>query len=84
MNVGFIGLGVMGSSMAKNLLKKGHSLTVLDINTASMQSLVDAGAQVGGHAARGRRDERGRDHDAARRTRRRARGARQGRRGGGD
>jgi len=44
MNVGFIGLGVMGSSMAKNLLKKGHSLTVLDVNAASMQPLVDAGA----------------------------------------
>ena len=44
MNVGFIGLGVMGSSMAKNLLKKGHSLTVLDVNATSMQPLVDAGA----------------------------------------
>jgi len=44
MSVGFIGLGVMGSSMAKNLLKKGHSLTVLDVNAASMQPLVDAGA----------------------------------------
>ena len=46
MNVGFIGLGVMGSSMAKNLIKKGHSLTVLDMNKASMQSLVDAGAKT--------------------------------------
>ena len=44
MSVGFIGLGVMGSSMAKNLLKKGHSLTVLDVNATSMQPLVDAGA----------------------------------------
>jgi len=34
----------MGSSMAKNLLKKGHSLTVLDVNATSMQPLVDAGA----------------------------------------
>lgn len=46
MNVGFIGLGVMGSSMAKNLLKRGHSLTVLDMNKASMQALVDAGAKA--------------------------------------
>jgi len=46
MNVGFIGLGVMGSSMARNLLAKGHSLTVLDINKASMQALVDAGAKA--------------------------------------
>src|SRR5262245_59051425 len=46
MNVGFIGLGVMGSSMAKNLLKKGHSLTVLDTNAAAMQPLVAAGAKA--------------------------------------
>ena len=41
-DVGFIGLGMMGSPMAKNLLKKGHSLTVLDMNAASMRALVDA------------------------------------------
>jgi 3-hydroxyisobutyrate dehydrogenase-like beta-hydroxyacid dehydrogenase len=46
MDVGFIGLGVMGSSMAGNLLRKGHSLTVLDTNAASMQNLVDAGAKA--------------------------------------
>ena len=46
MNIGFIGLGVMGSAMAKNLLKKGHSLTVLDTNAAAMQQLVDAGAKA--------------------------------------
>jgi len=44
MNVGFIGLGVMGSPMARNLIKKGHSLTVLDMNKAAVQALVDAGA----------------------------------------
>ena len=32
--------------VAKNLLKKGHSLTVLDVNAASMQPLVDAGAKT--------------------------------------
>src|SRR5690348_5032770 len=46
MNVGFIGLGVMGGPMAKNLIRKGHSLTVLDMNKSSVQSLVDAGAKA--------------------------------------
>lgn len=46
MNVGFIGLGVMGGPMAKNLLGKGHSLTVHDMNRSAVQSLVDAGARA--------------------------------------
>ena len=28
MRVGFIGLGIMGKSMAKNLLKAGHDLVL--------------------------------------------------------
>ena len=32
MNVGFIGLGMMGNPMAQNLLKAGHALTVFDRN----------------------------------------------------
>jgi 4-hydroxybutyrate dehydrogenase/sulfolactaldehyde 3-reductase len=47
MNVGFIGLGVMGAPMARNLLKKGHRLVVFDTQTASVQSLVQAGATAG-------------------------------------
>jgi 3-hydroxyisobutyrate dehydrogenase-like beta-hydroxyacid dehydrogenase len=31
MNIGFIGLGIMGKPMAKNLLKAGHKLVVYDI-----------------------------------------------------
>ena len=34
MNVGFIGLGTMGASIALNAIKGGHSLTVHDINKA--------------------------------------------------
>ena len=30
--IGFIGLGIMGKPMAKNLLKAGYSLIVYDIN----------------------------------------------------
>ena len=32
MNVGFIGLGTMGAPMARNILTKGHSLIVFDVN----------------------------------------------------
>lgn len=42
--IGFIGLGIMGKPMAKNLLKAGYSLTVYDIVDASVQELKAAGA----------------------------------------
>jgi 3-hydroxyisobutyrate dehydrogenase-like beta-hydroxyacid dehydrogenase len=46
MNVGFIGLGTMGGPMARNLLKKGHSLVVFDVVPSSVKGLVDAGAKA--------------------------------------
>jgi 3-hydroxyisobutyrate dehydrogenase-like beta-hydroxyacid dehydrogenase len=46
MNVGFIGLGTMGGPMARNLARKGHALTVLDMNPRAVQSLVEAGAKA--------------------------------------
>lgn len=42
--VGFIGLGQMGSPMAANLIKGGHSLRVFDINEAAVNQLVELGA----------------------------------------
>ena len=30
MNIGFIGIGIMGRPMAKNLIKAGYALTVYD------------------------------------------------------
>jgi 3-hydroxyisobutyrate dehydrogenase-like beta-hydroxyacid dehydrogenase len=44
MNVGFIGLGRMGSLMARNLLNEGHTLFVHDIEPAAGKEIVDAGA----------------------------------------
>jgi 2-hydroxy-3-oxopropionate reductase len=44
-NIGFIGLGVMGKPMAKNLLKAGYNLIVYDINSEPVQELVRAGAK---------------------------------------
>jgi len=46
-NIGFIGLGIMGCPMAKNLLKKGYSLTVYDIVPEKVEELIDAGAKAG-------------------------------------
>jgi 2-hydroxy-3-oxopropionate reductase len=46
-NIGFIGLGIMGKPMAKNLLKAGYHLIVYDINSESVKELVNAGAKEG-------------------------------------
>jgi 2-hydroxy-3-oxopropionate reductase len=43
--VGFIGLGVMGKPMARNLLAKGHSLVVHSRSQGPVDELVAAGAQ---------------------------------------
>ena len=44
MRIGFIGLGIMGKPMAKNLLKACHTLEVYDIVEAQVKELVAAGA----------------------------------------
>ena len=46
MQIGFIGLGHMGTPMARNLLKAGYKLKVYDINQAAVNLLVQAGAQA--------------------------------------
>ena len=42
--IGFIGLGIMGRPMAKNLLKAGFSLVVYDLNKEAVEDVVKAGA----------------------------------------
>lgn len=44
-NIGFIGLGVMGKPMATNLLKAGHHLVVYDIVKEKVDDLVRVGAE---------------------------------------
>lgn len=44
MNIGFIGLGIMGRPMALNLLRAGFSLTVYNRTASRCQPLVEAGA----------------------------------------
>lgn len=44
MKIGFIGLGIMGKPMSKNLIKAGHELVVLDRQQAAVDELVALGA----------------------------------------
>jgi 3-hydroxyisobutyrate dehydrogenase len=44
MQVGFIGLGTMGASMASNLQKAGHRLTVHDLRRSAAEAHLSAGA----------------------------------------
>jgi 2-hydroxy-3-oxopropionate reductase len=43
--IGFIGLGIMGKPMSKNLLKAGYKLVVLDLNQSAVYELVSLGAE---------------------------------------
>lgn len=45
-SVGFIGLGIMGGPMAANVLKKGHALTVFDVDAGAVSRLVAQGAKA--------------------------------------
>ena len=42
MRIGFVGLGIMGKPMAKNLLKAGYALVVYDIVETPVKELVEA------------------------------------------
>jgi 3-hydroxyisobutyrate dehydrogenase-like beta-hydroxyacid dehydrogenase len=56
MKVGFIGLGAMGSAMASNLIKAGHSVTVWNRSPEATAPLASLGAKVAatpGRAAQG-------------------------------
>jgi 2-hydroxy-3-oxopropionate reductase len=46
MKTGFVGLGIMGKPMAKNLLKAGYQLVVYDLNEGPVKELAAAGAVV--------------------------------------
>lgn len=50
-NVGFVGLGIMGKPMVRNLRNAGYSLTVYDVVGSAMEELVTEGA-IGASSAR--------------------------------
>ena len=51
MTIGFIGLGIMGKPMAKNLLKAGHEVVCYDVVKENVENVVAAGAKAGKSAA---------------------------------
>ena len=50
MKIGFIGLGIMGRPMAKNLLKAGAEVIVSDLNQEAVKDVVAAGGKEGSYA----------------------------------
>ena len=58
MKVGFIGLGIMGRPMAKNLLKAGVELLLSDLNKEAVADVVAAGAKEATYAEIGEACER--------------------------
>jgi len=49
--IGFIGLGVMGAAMARNLIKAGFKVTVYNRSRGKVEALQQAGASDGGSPA---------------------------------
>lgn len=51
MKIGFVGLGIMGKPMAKNLLKAGLKLIVYDLNPKAVQEVAAEGAATAKNVA---------------------------------
>ena len=47
MKIGFVGLGIMGKPMAKNLLKAGYEVVAYDIVGEALEEVVSEGAESG-------------------------------------
>ena len=58
--IGFIGLGIMGKPMAKNLVKAGYDVVVADkFAPQAVEELVACGVQYGCRVASGHCDHHG-------------------------
>ena len=73
LRVAFLGTGIMGAPMARNLAAAGHEVRAWNRTPAKAEGL---GATVAGSPGRGGRGRRGRHHDALRRADRRGRDGR--------
>ncbi len=56
MRIGFVGLGIMGRPMAKNLIKAGFAVTAYNRSEGPRAELAGAGARIAGSAAEAARD----------------------------
>ncbi len=45
MKLGFIGLGIMGKPMSKNLIKKGHDVVIFDLSKDAVAEVVECGGK---------------------------------------
>ena len=43
--VGFVGLGIMGRPMARNLVRAGHQLVVYNRSRSKVEDLISEGAK---------------------------------------
>jgi 3-hydroxyisobutyrate dehydrogenase and related beta-hydroxyacid dehydrogenases len=50
MKIAFIGLGNMGAPMARNLIKAGHSLNLVDLNKTVLAELEQLGGSISASA----------------------------------
>ena len=50
MKIGFIGLGIMGRPMVKNLLQADAEVIVSDLNQEAVKDVVAAGGKEGSYA----------------------------------
>ncbi|GAA1023097.1 2-hydroxy-3-oxopropionate reductase [Acrocarpospora pleiomorpha] len=51
MNIGFIGLGIMGTPMAANLVRAGHTVVGYDVSERRLDELVSYGGKAAGSLA---------------------------------
>ncbi len=51
MRIGFVGLGAMGSEMAKGLVRAGHQVVGFDLSQAALAALQQAGGEAAASAA---------------------------------
>ena len=49
--IGFVGLGTIGSAIARNIQQAGYPMMVRDILPEAAQTLIDGGAQPAGFPA---------------------------------
>lgn len=54
--IGFVGLGAMGTPMARNLVAKGFDVTGFDMRRAAVDALVEAGGHAAATAAEAAKD----------------------------
>ena len=54
MNLGFVGLGVMGQGIVPRLIAAGHAVTGWNRSKDKAKPLIDNGMSLRRHAARGR------------------------------